>query len=56
MSTRWNYKVVEVKPHWLGMKSKHVEETLAQLGMQGWELVSVVQNGLKVWMYMKKGN
>ncbi|MES2859738.1 MAG: DUF4177 domain-containing protein [Pseudomonadota bacterium] len=56
MSTRWSYKVVEVKPQWLGVKAKQVEETLVQLGMQGWELVSVVQNGLNVLLYLKKGN
>ena len=58
MSTRWHYKVVEVKPEWLGVKAikaTHVEETLMQLGMQGWELVSVVQNGLNVFLYLKKG-
>ena len=55
MSTRWSSKVVEVKPQWLGVTAKHVEETLVQLGVQGWELVSVVQNGLNVMLYLKKG-
>ncbi len=56
MSTRWSYKVVEVKPLWLAVKPKQVEETLVQLGMLGWELVSVMQNGLNVLLYLKKGN
>ena len=32
MSKRWSYKVVEVKPQWLGIKPKQLEETLAALG------------------------
>jgi len=55
VSTRWSYKVVEVKPQWLGVKAKQVEETLVQLGLQGWELVSAVQNGLNVLLYLKRG-
>lgn len=54
MSKRWNYKVVEVKPPFLGIKPRQVEETLAQLGVQGWELVQVVPNGLSTWLYLKK--
>lgn len=55
MSTRWSCKVVEIKPQWLGVKPKQVEDALNQLGMQGWELVSVAQNGLNVLLYLKKG-
>lgn len=54
MSKRWQYKVVEVKASFTGIKSAQVEEKLAQLGTQGWELVSVVQHGLAVWLYLKK--
>jgi hypothetical protein len=54
MSKRWSYKVVEVKPQWLGIKPKQMEETLAALGQQGWELVSVAHVGMTVYLYLKK--
>lgn len=41
---RWTYQVVEVKPGFLGSSREAVQERLNQLGMQGWELVSVVQS------------
>lgn len=56
MTTRWSYKVVEVKSNVFGqMKTANIQESLAQLGAQGWELVSVVQVGFATWLYMKKG-
>jgi hypothetical protein len=54
MSKRWQYKVVEIKAGFLGLKAAHIEERLGQLGMQGWELVSTVQHGLGTWLYLKK--
>ena len=54
MSKHWAYKVVEVKPQWLGIKPKQIEETLAPHGQQGWELVSVVHNGINALLYLKK--
>ncbi len=54
MSKRWLYKVVMVKPQFLGLKPEQIEATLASLGQQGWELVSVVQNGMNVNLYLKK--
>ncbi len=42
MSTRWNYKVVEVT-QWMGTKPKTIEEMIAPLGQLGWELVAVTQ-------------
>ncbi|WP_256646674.1 hypothetical protein [Thermomonas paludicola] len=54
MNTRWLYKVVVVKPQFLGPKPEIVESTLASLGLQGWELVSVVQLGMNVNLYLKK--
>ena len=56
MSTRWSYQVVEVKVKLLGLKPAAVEETLNQLGLQGWELVSVAEAGMKIWLYLKKGD
>jgi phosphoglycolate phosphatase-like HAD superfamily hydrolase len=54
VSKRWSYKVVEMKPQWLGIKAKQLEETLAALGQQGWELVSVTTNGMNAMLYLKK--
>lgn len=54
MSKRWNYKVVEVKPTWLGLKPKQLEDALSQLGAMGWELVSVTQTGMAAFLYLKK--
>lgn len=54
MSRRWQYKVVEVKSHFFGLKPKQVEDVLAQLGTQGWELVQAVAQGMSTWLYLKK--
>lgn len=54
MSKRWSYKVVEVKSSWLGLKPRQLEEALTQLGLQGWELVSVASSGLNAMFYLKK--
>lgn len=44
MSTRWNYKVVELKLKlFAGSLGERVQQELDKLGTQGWELVSVVQ-------------
>ncbi len=45
MSSRWNYKVVEVKPKvFEGSIIIRLEEELNRLGRLGWELVSMTQN------------
>lgn len=54
MSKRWQYKVVEVKPTMFGIKPEQIEAQLAQLGLQGWELVSVTPHGMAVRLYLKK--
>jgi hypothetical protein len=54
MTRRFQHKVVEVKAQFLSLKPAHIEEKLVQLGMQGWELVAVVNHGLAVWLYLKK--
>ena len=54
MSSRWNYKVVEVKPNWLSITPKMIEEALAPLGSMGWELVSVNQVATSTFLYLKK--
>ena len=53
MSTRWNYKVVEVT-QWMGTKPEKIEETIAPLGQLGWELVAVTQVAATSILYFKK--
>ena len=55
VSERFSYQVVEVKS-FFGAKAAVVQEKLVQLGLQGWELVSVVQAHqlAPVQLYMKK--
>jgi hypothetical protein len=54
-SERWGYQVVEVKG-FFGFSRDLVQEKLTQLGLQGWELVSVVQAHpfRAVQLYLKK--
>lgn len=44
MSTRWQYKVVEIKVNLFGANvTERAQTELDKLGAQGWELVSSVQ-------------
>ena len=54
-SERWSYQVVEVKG-FFGFSRDLLQEKLTQLGLQGWELVSVVQSHpfKPVQLYLKK--
>jgi hypothetical protein len=54
-SERWSYQVVELKA-FFGVKRAVVQEKLTQLGLQGWELVAVVQGHpiQPVQLYLKK--
>jgi hypothetical protein len=54
-SDRWSYQVVEVKS-FFGAKVSAVQERLTQLGLQGWELVSVLQTHpfKPVQLFLKK--
>lgn len=54
MSKRWQYKVVDVKATWSGMKPADIEEKMNPLGQQGWELVAAVQQGTTVRLYLKR--
>ena len=40
VNERWTYQVVEVKPNFFGSNRTRIQETLNQLGLQGWELVA----------------
>lgn len=55
-SDRWSYQVVEIKANWKGATRDAAQEKLTQLGLQGWELVSVVQpqRFAPVQLYLKK--
>ncbi len=55
MSTRWSYKVVDVKATLLGLKAEVVQQTLNNLGAQGWELVNIQDLGLSLRLYLKRG-
>ena len=54
MSRKWTYKVVDLKATWMVIKADQVQETLNQLGLQGWELVSTQMSGMVVRLYLKK--
>lgn len=53
---RWAYQVIEVKNGFWGVKRDAMQDRLNQLGLQGWELVSVLQtNQLQpTHLYLKK--
>lgn len=56
MNARWQYKVVEVSPAFFGKSGEKLQDELNKLGMQGWELVEVIQaQALDTYrMFMKK--
>lgn len=54
MSRRYSYKVVDVKATWLDVKAQAVEDTLNQLGLQGWELVTAQQVSMSIRLYLRK--
>ena len=57
MSANWTYKVIDVKPKsMLGtLNAEYMQDILNQQGMQGWELVDVVQLAVnQASLYFKK--
>ena len=56
-TNRWRYKVIEVKPRFLGATdTTRVQGHLDSLGNQGWELVGVAQANryVSTYLYLKK--
>ena len=59
MSTRWQYKVVELPYRMFGGKlTERAQAELDKLGTQGWELVSAVQAHYAdtLQMFLKREN
>ncbi|NOT89387.1 MAG: DUF4177 domain-containing protein [Lysobacter sp.] len=57
MSAHWTYKVIDVKTKGMRMmlNADDVQEVLNQQGMQGWELVDVIQLAMnRATLYFKK--
>jgi Domain of unknown function (DUF4177) len=57
VSTHWTYKVIDVKTKGMRMmlNADDVQEVLNQQGMQGWELVDVIQLAMnRATLYFKK--
>lgn len=56
MSTRWSYKVIELKPKlFAGSLAQRSQQELDKLGAQGWELVSAPQTPMGgLWLFLKK--
>ncbi|MDQ3288461.1 MAG: DUF4177 domain-containing protein [Pseudomonadota bacterium] len=55
MSTRWSYKIVDMKATLLGLKAEAVQQTLNNLGAQGWELVNIQDVGFNLRLFLKRG-
>lgn len=52
---RWQHKVVQIKPRWTGNTAiEDVQAELDRLGLQGWQLVNVINQGGHTRLYMKR--
>ena len=56
MSERWEYKVIDIIPQISGRPGEKVEQTLNELGTEGWELVSALRANLMepTRLYLKR--
>lgn len=39
---RWEYKIIDLRPHWSAEQKEKDERTLEFLGKNGWELTSII--------------
>lgn len=44
MNANWEYKVIDIVPQITGTPGQKVEETLNQMGVEGWELVAALRS------------
>lgn len=54
---RWTYKVVKIRPGFLGPDPQRLQDTLNQFGRDGWELVSTStpsQGYFSTVLYLKR--
>ncbi len=54
---KWQYKVETIKPSAFSKAEKQdeiIQDRLARLGMEGWELVSVIVYGHYRQLYLKR--
>ena len=56
MNERWEYKVIDITPQITGNPGQKVEETLNQMGQEGWELVAALRCSLMepTRLYLKR--
>ena len=56
MKDAWEYKVIDITPQITGSPGQKVEETLNQMGEEGWELVSALRCSLMepTRLYLKR--
>ncbi len=56
MNERWEYRVIDVSANLAGRPGEKVEQTLNELGEQGWELVAALRSNLvePTRLYLKR--
>ena len=56
MNVQWEYKVIDITPQITGNPGQKVEETLNQMGQEGWELTAALRCSLMepTRLYLKR--